>query len=77
MPPARQPALVARLLREVVVPGGRLIVCSYGSSRHLAPRAEPVGDLLRGWGHAVAGEAEGADANGVVFVRIAWADAPP
>ncbi len=75
VPPHRQPALVDRLLREVVAPGGRLIVCSYGSSRRPAPRAEPVGQLLRGWGHAVAGETEGADDNGVIFVRVAWIDA--
>jgi SAM-dependent methyltransferase len=76
VPPARQPALVAHLLREVVAPGGRLVVCSYGSSRRPDPRAEPVGDLLRVWGHRVTGESEGADANGVVFVRVAWVDAP-
>lgn len=76
VPPARQPALVDRLLREVVAPGGRLVVCSYGSSRRPVPHADPVGALLRRWGHDVAGETEGADANGVVFVRVAWVDAP-
>lgn len=77
VPPARQPALVDRLLHEVVTPGGRLVVCSYGSSRLPLSRVEPVGDTLRGWGHEVAGETKGADANGVVFVRVAWVDAPP
>jgi SAM-dependent methyltransferase len=76
VPHRRQPGLVQRLLRDFVAPGGRLIVCSYGSSRRPAPRAEAVGDLLRGWGHVVGGEAEGADANGVVFVRVAWVDVP-
>ena len=77
VPPVRQPALVGRLLREVVAPGGRLIVCAYGSSRPDGPRAEPVGDRLQGWGFAIAGETDGADDNGVVFVRVAWIDAPP
>lgn len=77
VPSRRQPGLVDRLLREVVAPGGRLIVCSYGSSRRPTPRVEPVGDILRGWGYAITGETEGADDNGVVFVRIAWVDAPP
>jgi hypothetical protein len=39
-------------------------------------KAETVGDVLRGWGHEVVGETEGADSNGVVFVRVAWMDAP-
>ncbi|MDP9365952.1 MAG: class I SAM-dependent methyltransferase [Chloroflexota bacterium] len=77
VPPVRQPALVGRLLRKVVAPGGRLIVCAYGSSRPDGPRAEPISNRLRGWGFAVAGEADGADDNGVVFVRVAWLDAPP
>lgn len=75
VPPTRQPGLVEHLLWEIVAPGGRLIVCSYGSSRRPTPRDEPVGDLLRGRDHAVAGETEGADKNGVVFVRVAWVDA--
>jgi hypothetical protein len=36
----------------------------------------PIGKTLRDWGYAVAGEAEGADTNGVVFTRIAWTDTP-
>lgn len=77
VPPARRPALVDRLLTEVVAPGGRLVVCAYGSSRPEGPRVEPIGDLLRSWGLPVADETEGADANGVPFVRAAWLDAPP
>ncbi len=76
MPPKRQADPVERLLTTFLRPGGRLIVCSYGSSRRPAPRAEPVGDLLRGWGFNVAGETGGADTNGVIFVRVAWIDAP-
>ncbi|MDQ4128380.1 MAG: class I SAM-dependent methyltransferase [Actinomycetota bacterium] len=74
VPPERRQALVRRLLRDFLVPGGRLIVCSYGSSRRPAPKAEPVGEILSGWGYEVAGRAEGSDTNGVVFARIAWAD---
>ncbi len=76
VPPKRQADPVERLLTTFLRPGGRLIVCSYGSSRRPAPRAEPVGDLLRGWGFNVAGETGGADTNGVIFVRVAWIDAP-
>lgn len=76
VPLHRQRELVQRLLDEFVTPGGRLIVCAYGSSRRPAPRAEPVGDLLRGWGFSVAGEAEGVEPNGVVVTRVAWVNAP-
>ena len=75
-PQALRRALVRRLLREYLAPGGRLIVCSYGSSRRPTPKAEPVGKILREWGYRVAGEAEGVDLNGVVFTRVAWVDAP-
>lgn len=75
IPPNRRRAMVQRLLGEFLVPGGRLIACSYGSATRPAPKAEPVGDLLRNWGYEVAGEAEGTDTNGVVFTRVAWVDA--
>lgn len=75
VPPARRQAYVERLLREVVTTGGRLIVCAYGSSREGRPRAELVGDQLRGWGFQVAGEAEVAELNGVVVTRVGWIDA--
>lgn len=74
VPPDRRRALVRRLLHEYLAPGGRLIVCSYGSSRRPSPKAEPVGKTLGGWGYEIAGEAEGVDTNGVVFTRVAWTD---
>jgi SAM-dependent methyltransferase len=75
-PPGRKREMVERLLREYLSPGGRLVFCSYGSSRRSTPRAEPVGEALRNWSYAVAGEAEGIDTNGVVFTHIAWTDLP-
>jgi SAM-dependent methyltransferase len=39
-----------RLLERFVAPGGRLLVCAYGSSRPEGARAEPLVDELRGWG---------------------------
>ena len=76
VPTRRRRALVERLLRDLLVPGGRLIVCSYGSSRRPMPKAEPVGGILRALGYEVAGEAQGVDLNNVVFTRVAWVDAP-
>lgn len=74
VPPSRRRAYVEHLLRDVIAPGGRLIVCAYGSSREGKPRAELVGDQLRGWGFEVADEAEAAELNGAVVTRVAWID---
>ena len=62
-----------RLLDRYLVTGGRLILCSYGSSRR---GAEPVGETLRGWGYAGTGEFEGKDTSGAVITPVAWIDAP-
>jgi hypothetical protein len=75
-PPHRRREMVERLWSEYLSPGGRVILCSYGSSRRSAPKAEPVGEILRDWVYAVAGEAEGTDTDGVVFTRIAWIGIP-
>jgi hypothetical protein len=42
-PPPRRCEMVKRMLREYLVLGGHLIVCSYGSSRRSVPKAESVG----------------------------------
>ena len=76
VPRDRRRELVERLLGLYLVPGGRLILCSYNSSRRHQPRAEPVGDALRTWGYGVAGESEGIDTNGAVITRVAWTNAP-
>ncbi len=76
VPHHRRQDMVERLLREYLVPGGRLILTSYGSSRRPQPTAEPVGEILRGWGYEVADELEGVDTNGVVITRVAWTDLP-
>ncbi len=74
VPPGREPALVHRLLDRVVAPGGRLIVCSYGSSRRPAPRVDPLPELLAAWGFTVSGQTETAAPNDVVITRVAWID---
>jgi SAM-dependent methyltransferase len=50
VPLTRRREYVERLLERVVAPGGRLIVCSYGSSRPEGDRAELIVDVLRDWG---------------------------
>ena len=53
VPPSRRREYAVRLLARFVAPGGRLIICSYGSSRPEGSRAEPLVDELDAWGLAV------------------------
>lgn len=53
VPPSRRREYAERLLRRFVAPGGRLIICSYGSARPEGARAEPLVDELNAWGHHV------------------------
>jgi SAM-dependent methyltransferase len=55
VPLHRRREYLERLLARVVAPGGRLIVCSYGSSRPEGARAELLIDEIRGWGLRVDG----------------------
>jgi SAM-dependent methyltransferase len=50
VPNSRRREYTERILDRFVAPGGRLIVCSYGSSRPERARAEPLVDELRDWG---------------------------
>jgi SAM-dependent methyltransferase len=73
--PDNRPALIRHLLHHVVAPGGRLIVCAYGKASAGVETVEPAADLLRAWGHSVAGEVDAHDTNGVRLTRVAWLDA--
>jgi SAM-dependent methyltransferase len=53
VPPARRREYAERLLARFVAPGGRLIICSYGSSRPEGARAEPIALELHAWGLVV------------------------
>ena len=75
MPEHQRPALVARLLDRYLLPGGRAIICSYGSSRRPEPKVQPMADWLSGLGFTVAGEAGGVADNGVPIVGVAWVEA--
>jgi SAM-dependent methyltransferase len=74
--PEERPALVAHLRSRVVAPNGRLIVCAYGAASKGVETVERITGPLRAWGHAVAGETQSEDSNGVVFTRVAWIDGP-
>ena len=65
------PRLVERLLERAVAPGGRLIVCGYGSPRSGIP-AHPVRRILRAWGSEPELEvAAGAPEGGGPIVELA------
>jgi SAM-dependent methyltransferase len=55
VPTCRRREYVERLLQHVVAPDGRLIVCSYGSSRPEGARAERCAEELERWGMVVDG----------------------
>ena len=50
VPPTLRRGYIERLMDLFLAPGGKLIVCSYGSSRPEGTRAEPLGDEIRSWG---------------------------
>jgi SAM-dependent methyltransferase len=74
VPQHRQPELIARLLEQVVAPGGRLVVCAYRSRGE--KHAAAIGEDLRSWGLTVAGEATATDlVDGGIGTRVVWLDA--
>ena len=54
VPPSRRREYIERLLECFVARDGKLIICSYGSSRPEGTRAEPLVDELQDWGIPVA-----------------------
>lgn len=71
VPPFRQREFVARLLRDVVAPGGRLLVCQYNPNPP-APPNPPLGPVLEGWGFTVEGEASSGEYAAGRVVTVAW-----
>ncbi|MGH9173060.1 MAG: methyltransferase domain-containing protein [Vicinamibacterales bacterium] len=77
VPKDREPEYVQRLLDHFLTPGGRLLACSYGSSRRPAPLVEAIDEQLRDWGFDVGGVAEAVDpANGIPVNRVVWIETP-
>jgi SAM-dependent methyltransferase len=75
VPRRRRRDMVERLLSVYLVPGGRLILCSYRSGPPPS-EPEPLTETLRDWGFGIAGEAKGVDTDGSVITRVAWIDRP-
>ncbi len=71
VPENRRREYAERLLERFVAPGGRLIVCSYGSSRPEKFRAEPLAEEITGWGLRVDGLHEVVSPeHGFVITRV-------
>lgn len=76
VPPRRQRDLVERLLRDVVLPGGRLIIGVYSEERD-ATRTGPSQEArVASWGYAIAGRTERPHLRDPRIVyRAFWIDA--
>lgn len=73
VPASRREEYLRRLVDEVVTPSGRLIICSYGSSRPEGQRAELMMDDFASWGIPVAGVEDAVSAeHGFVITRVVW-----
>jgi SAM-dependent methyltransferase len=76
-PEERWRELVERLLERAVAPGGRLIVCGYGSPRSGLP-THPVGQIIRSWGYEPEFElAAEAPEGGGAIVEVVALGLPP
>jgi SAM-dependent methyltransferase len=77
VPPRRRREYVERLLGRFVAPDGRLIICSYGSSRPDGLRAELLVDEIQDWGlpvHRV--DDVVSPEHGFVITRVVCVTAP-
>lgn len=71
VPASRRREYVQRLLQQFVAPDGKLIICSYGSSRPGGARAEPLLNELQDWGIPVARVDDFlSDEHGFVITRV-------
>jgi SAM-dependent methyltransferase len=77
VPTRRRRDLVERLLRDVVAPGGRLIIGTHNEEKD-EPRAEPSWEeQVAGWGFPIAGRSERPHYEHADLVyRVFWIDQP-
>jgi SAM-dependent methyltransferase len=77
VPARRQRDLIDRLLREVVAPGGRLIIGTFNEEKDETRREPSQEQLVAGWGFTIAGCAERPHYHDHRLVyRIFWIDKP-
>ncbi len=71
VPPRRRADFVARLLDEVVAPGGRLLVGTFNEE----PDRDTVAESLRAWGYTVAGATSRVHRDPRLRYKAVWVDA--
>lgn len=71
VPPRRRAEYVARLLADVVAPGGRLLVGVFNEEKD----RDDVASSLRAWGHDVAGSTSRAHRDPRLRYKAVWVDA--
>jgi SAM-dependent methyltransferase len=77
VPARRHRDLVARLLRDYVAPGGRLIIGTFNEERDETRREPPQEALVASWGFTIAGRTERPHYHDPRLVyRAFWIDAP-
>jgi SAM-dependent methyltransferase len=78
VPPGRQRNLVSRLLRDVVSPGGRLIIGAYSEERDERRTGPSEEQRVAAWGFHVSGRTERLHRRDSRLVyRAFWIDLPP
>ena len=75
VPPHRRGELLGHLLREVVAPGGRLIVGSFNEEREATRRTPSQAEAVAALGFRVAGVVERPHPDRRVVRRVLWIDA--
>jgi len=71
VPPRRRAEFLDRLLGDVVLPGGRLVVGVFNEEKD----REAVADSLRSWGHRVAGSTSRAHRDPRLRYKVVWVEA--
>lgn len=74
-PPEEADEFIARVLRDMVKPGGRLIVAEYRSNR-ATPSVPWIDEILDGLGREIVGTASGFGYEGIEMMRAVWIDKP-
>lgn len=70
----RHHELLERAALDLATPGGRVIFCSYGSSRRAHVVADPVIPIVEDAGYVVSGSGTVVAENGRITTRTVWFD---
>lgn len=77
VPRRRRAELIAHVLHEVVLPGGRIIVGSFNEERDETRRGPSQDEIVAGLGFEIGGRIERPHSDPRIVRRVFWLDAPP